>query len=460
MKTTVTKGQREERSGEIMQYQSIYKFQAFRIVFIYAIFGTTWILFSDMLMFQYIPHFKSFSLIKGLFYVAITSLLVLYLLKKAWGEIDQSQKRLHTYIHTDSLTNLHNRLSLQKKLDILVKQNYSFSLLFINADRFKVFNEQFGHAFGDEVLKQIALRMLENIPKKNTTFLARWGADEYILIVENTDSKKLKSLVMSLQRELEQPMTIFEQKVSLSFSMGCALFPIDAQTADDCIRFAELALHDAKLAGGRTLVLYKDELSHKALKRFELEGGLKHAIQNDELFVVYQPQVSTNTGKLIGFEGLLRWNFKGEKLISPAEFIPIAEESGLIVQIGEFVLLAACKQVVNLKSLGHSNLVISVNVSSRQFYQDDFVKRTLKIVNEEKVNPSNLMIEITESIVMEYSMFVMQSLSTLKEAGFQIAIDDFGTGYSSFKYLEELPLDMIKIDQSFIQSIHKPRTVR
>lgn len=440
-----------------MTYQSIYKFHAFRIVFIYAIFGTTWILFSDSLMFHYVPEFKSFSLMKGMFYIIFTSFLLLYLLKYSWGEIDEAQKKLHTFLHTDPLTKLHNRIALQSKIEFLVQEDQTFCLLFINADRFKTFNEQYGHLFGDELLRQMANRMTDIAPKRNAAYLARWGADEFILVLKGIDKNTVKEHTLSLQMQLQEPMIIFNQKVSLTFSLGCSFYPEDAHVTSDCIRFSELALHEAKSEGGRTIVYYHNDLSAKALNRFELENGLKMAIPNNELFVVYQPQISALSGELIGYEALLRWKYK-EKLISPAEFIPIAEESGLIVPIGEFVIQSSCRQLLHLNNQGYKDIVMSINVSSRQFYQLEFVNRLLEIVINEKVNPNQIMIEITESIIMESTSFVMESLNKLREAGFQIAIDDFGTGYSSFKYLEELPLDLIKIDQSFTQSLHKTRT--
>lgn len=410
-----------------------------------------WILLSDTLLFQYFPNGKSISILKGFIYIAFSALLLLYLMRQSW----RTQQNLIIKEYEDELTGLQNRWSLQSSLSTFLSNKETFHLLFIDFDRFKMINDLYGHDNGDIVLKEAAQRFIKNTYTSDV--VARWGADEFILLLKNRTTEAIRQFVENILSEIAVPLHISGKEVTASISIGSVHYPIDATNGTELLRFAELAADEAKKNGGLSHVEYHKELSDLANRELYLEEGLHNALEKKELFLNFQPQISSETHEIIGVETLVRWMHE-DKLISPGEFIPIAEKSGHIIKIGDFVLRETCKNIRSIEKEIGKPLLFSVNVSARQFYQKDYIQRTKKILEETKVHPSKIVLEITESIIMEYTDFVLKSLQELKNIGFQIAIDDFGTGYSSFKYLELLPVNIIKIDQSFTQAIHKLRT--
>ncbi|WP_240793425.1 putative bifunctional diguanylate cyclase/phosphodiesterase [Psychrobacillus vulpis] len=432
-----------------MTYRKI----SLKIIIIYVSISLLWILLADTYLYQYFQDGKIISILKGVVYVAFSVLLLLYLMKQSW----KSQQDLLIKEYEDDLTGLPNRSSLQKTLENFIYNKEVFHLLFVDFDRFKMINDLYGHDSGDFALMQISERLHNNNYLTSSDMVARWGADEFIVLIKNRLYDDIEKFVESILTESTIPLSINGKEISISISIGSVQCPIDTVNSTELLRFAELAADEAKKAGGLRHVRYHKELSELANKELYLVEGLHNALEKGELFLNFQPQIETETHDIIGVETLIRWKLEN-KFISPAEFIPIAEKTGHIIQIGDFVLRETCKNIPLIEKEIGKELLYSINVSARQFYQKDYIQRTKKILEETNVLPSKIVLEITESIIMEYTDFVLKSLQELKEFGFQIAIDDFGTGYSSFKYLELLPVNIIKIDQSFTQAIHRSRT--
>lgn len=393
------------------------------------------------------------SILKGFIYIGLSALLLLYLMKQSWSV----QNDLIAKEYEDDLTGLQNRSSLQKNIATLLTNKEKFHLLFIDFDRFKMINDLYGHEIGDIVLKRISDILRHSSHIKYSDIISRWVADEFVVILRDRTDLEVDSFVNSLLVATSVPLHIDGKEIVNHISIGSVHCPKDTILSSELLRFAEIAVEEAKKNGGLSHGRYRKELSDIANRELYLEEGLKHALEKQELFLHFQPQIATNNDTIIGVETLIRWKHESH-MIPPGEFIPVAEKSGLIIQIGDFVLHETCLNIPLIeKSLG-KELSFSVNVSARQFYQKDYIARTKQIIKETSISPTKIVLEITESIIMEYTDFVIESLHELRAFGFQIAIDDFGTGYSSFKYLELLPVNIIKIDQSFTQSIDKDRT--
>lgn len=437
----------------LMQMKKIYKKIPFYIVVIYILVSLLWILLSDILLFRLFPQGMYLSMLKGIIYISLSSLLLLYMMKQAW----RVQNDLIAKEYEDDLTGLQNRTSLQKNLAKIIHNKENFHLLFVDFDRFKMINDLYGHEIGDSVLKKIASTIKNNAHIRYSDIIARWVADEFVIILKDKTNDEVDLFVNSILAETSIPMVIVEKEIVNHLSIGSVHCPKDTTKGTELLRFAEIAAEEAKKNGGSTHEKYRKELSDKINRELYLEEGLKHALEKKELFLNFQPQIDTVTHEIIGVETLIRWIHNGQ-FISPGEFIPVSEKSGHIIQLGDYVLRETCKNIHCIETAIGYELNFSVNVSARQFYQKDYIARTKQIIEETNVDPSKIVLEITESIIMEYTDFVIESLHALREFGFQIAIDDFGTGYSSFKYLELLPVDLIKIDQSFTQSLEKERT--
>ncbi|QUG41847.1 bifunctional diguanylate cyclase/phosphodiesterase [Psychrobacillus sp. INOP01] len=436
-----------------MTVKKTYRKISFRIVIIYIIISLFWILLSDVLLFRFFPESMFISMMKGIIYISLSALLLLYLMKQSWSV----QNDLIAKEYVDDLTGLQNRSSLQKNLTMILQNEERFHLLFIDFDRFKMINDLYGHEIGDIVLKKVSDTLRDNSHIRFSDIISRWVADEFVVVLKNKSDHEVDLFVNSLLAETSAPIHIAGNEIVNHISIGSVHYPEDTTKSSELLRFAEIAAEEAKKNGGLTHVRYRKELSDKANRELYLEEGLKYAIEKQELFLNFQPQIATNTHQIIGVETLIRWVHE-EQFISPGEFIPVAEKSGLIIEIGDLVLRETCINIPIIEESLGKELDFSVNVSARQFYQKDYIARTKQIIKETNIDPAKIVLEITESIIMEYTDFVIESLHELRKFGFQIAIDDFGTGYSSFKYLELLPVNIIKIDQSFTQSIEKIRT--
>ncbi|WP_446809270.1 putative bifunctional diguanylate cyclase/phosphodiesterase [Methylomonas sp. 2BW1-5-20] len=376
-------------------------------------------------------------------------------------EVENYQAMLERQAFYDDLTGLANRTLLREHLQLALTQTHrrqsSMALLFLDLDRFKYVNDTLGHSFGDQLLQEVAQRLHSQIRVCDT--VARMGGDEFVMILNdlNADSAQARldagQIAEQIGRELAYPFEIRGHEISTSFSIGIALCPHDAEDSEALIRHADCAMYEAKTQGRNTHRFYEPSLQQRDARLLALETGLKRALELNELHLYFQPKYDCRSGRLVGAEALLRWRFR-DNWISPIEFIPLAEETGLILPIGEWVLETALRSLVHWQALGvvNADFHVSINVAPPQFWHPDFARRTLAILDKLMPHaPHALELELTESCLLRPSSEIQRSFSTLRQAGVRFAVDDFGTGYSSLSYLKQFPLDVLKIDQSFVR---------
>ncbi|QRG68663.1 sensor domain-containing protein [Brevibacillus choshinensis] len=367
----------------------------------------------------------------------------------------QSEETIHHLAYHDSLTDLPNRRMYVQQLtkEIMLGKRFqsNMAVLFLDMDKFKDINDSFGHDVGDMLLIEAASRLQACVQPGD--IVARLGGDEFtILLSQLTDTKQAEAVAEQILSQLQKPFELNGHLVTVSCSIGIALFPQDGETAEDLLKRADTALYAVKSQGRNGYSLFDPTMEAKSLERILMENELRKAIDQEQFHVYYQPKMDIGSQTLTGMEALVRWVHPELGLISPGKFIPIAEESGLIVELGEWILKEACKQNKKWHEEGHE-LKVSVNLSARQIFQKDLVEMITTTLKELELSAEWLELEITESIFvkMEEATVVLQQL---RAAGIHISIDDFGTGYSSFSYIKSLPVDTIKIDASFIRDIH------
>jgi diguanylate cyclase (GGDEF)-like protein/PAS domain S-box-containing protein len=361
----------------------------------------------------------------------------------------------HLAFH-DPLTNLPNRLLFSDRLTLAVAQahrhNQRLAVLFLDLDRFKVINDSLGHSVGDELLRQVAERIQEYVREGDT--VARLGGDEFTLLVPGiTAEEDAAKIAKKICDAIHDPFWIDGRELFVTTSMGVAVYPSDGHDAETLVRNADSAMYRAKEQGRDNYQLYTPAMNAKAVERLSLESRLRQAVANDELELHFQPFFDLKTAEVLGAEALLRWRHPELGLIPPGEFIPIAELSGLIVPIGEWVLRTACAAARKWHAQGFPSLTVSVNLSSRQFQQSDLVSQVTSALTETGLEPDKLDLEITESNAMQNAEHSINTLWGLKKQGVRISMDDFGTGYSSLNYLKRFPIDRIKLDQSFVRDL-------
>ncbi|MFZ3023507.1 PAS domain S-box protein [Pseudomonas sp.] len=372
------------------------------------------------------------------------------------SQFKDSQQRLAHLAHYDPLTDLPNRLFAHERLSHALqhaqRHQEQVAVLFIDLDHFKTINDGLGHAVGDELLVTVARRLQQRLRNEDT--LARLGGDEFLVILENLQSPdEAAHTAQALLKLFERPLPLGHQRDAyLGASIGISFYPDDGQNSDELIRNADAALYQAKAEGRNTYRFYTKALTERAHNRLTLESQLRQAIKRGEFILYYQPLVDTLTGKPLGVEALVRWN-SPQGMISPADFIPLAEDTGLIVPIGTWVLREACRQAQALRSQGFALETLAVNLSPRQFRQADLLKQVRDALHDSGLPAACLELEITEGALMDDVAQTQATLSALKSLGLRLAVDDFGTGYSSLAYLRRFPLDKLKIDQSFMRGV-------
>ncbi|RFU68449.1 bifunctional diguanylate cyclase/phosphodiesterase [Peribacillus saganii] len=372
-------------------------------------------------------------------------------------EQKQAEDQLRKLAHYDVLTGAANRYLLNKRLERLLitakKYNQILAVLFLDLDRFKLINDTLGHNYGDLLLKKVYSRLKGLLKSKD--IIARLGGDEFVIVLPNIKhAREAVSVCQDIIKSLQQPFILHEQEVYTSASIGVGLFPFDGDNIDSLIKNADRAMYQAKANGKNNFELYHTGLRmENETRQMVLENGLRRAVEKKELFLQYHPLVNLTNGQIEGVEALLRWNSSELGRISPAEFIPIAEETGLIVPISEWVIKQACDDIKSLHIMGYNGLKVSINISGIHFNQDDFVKNISDIIQHTNIFPHCVDLEITESIIMPNAPEANNKLVKLKQLGIKLSIDDFGTGYSSLSYLHRLPIDRLKIDQSFIKKL-------
>ncbi len=380
-----------------------------------------------------------------------------YGIAKDISTLKDAQLRMIELAFTDQLTKLPNRTWLYKEFENLIeraqKHEYPTALFQIDVDNFKDINDTLGHHTGDLFLRQIADRLKNSIRKDD--LIARMGGDEFIIVQENLPEEEIKQVAELILEEINKPILINGHEIVTTLSIGITMFNVCTSDFETLLKQADFAMYSAKEKGKNNYQFFTDDLNEKVIRRHQLEKALHQAIHNNEFRLYYQPQIDIQTGHLVGVEALLRWN-PPFGFVSPAEFIPIAEETGLIVPIGEWVIREACRQVTKWKEQGFQQVRVSVNVSARQFRENDFAKKIIRILKEENVEPRDLEIEITETVMLDVkdSLIIIEEL---KKNGILFAIDDFGTGYSSLNVISAIEFDTLKIDKSLIDDVHNTR---
>lgn len=362
--------------------------------------------------------------------------------------------------HHDALTGLPNRHLLLERLQqemAMARRRQAYgAVLFIDLDNFKTINDALGHASGDALLNQIAERLTQRVRAGDT--VVRHGGDEFLVVLPDLGENKTlasyeaRRVADKLHNGIAEPIYLGGRQLHITPSMGITLFPNNGDDPEAVLQHAEVAMYLAKQAGRDTIRFYAPDMQAAAETRLQLQNDLRHALDAGELKLHYQPQIDS-LGRLRGVEALLRWNHGKRGMISPAEFIPIAEETGLILAIGHWVLQQACRQIVAWQRAGIHLGSVAVNVSARQFHQADFVARVERILAETDADPRQLELELTESVLIGNLAEAVEKMRILRRRGVRFSIDDFGTGYSSLAYLKQLPLDRLKIDQSFVREL-------
>ncbi|GHI01552.1 hypothetical protein AM1BK_50940 [Neobacillus kokaensis] len=373
-------------------------------------------------------------------------------------DLNQSKKLIEYQAYHDPLTGLLNRRYFQEKLKQIINHanntGETVSVLFIDLDRFKQVNDSFGHNKGDEILKIVAGRIKDCFPDDDHAIITRQGGDEFIILIKNWTLTETKSAAERMVNNLKRPYSINDNEIYLSASCGISIYPEHTNNIDTLIIYSDLAMYSAKKEGGNRVTVYYDKLNPSNIERPRLEAHLRNAIENETIEVCYQPKVNVELGTIFGAEALVRWTDEEFGVVTPEVFIPIAEDTGLIQQLWDLVMRRSCKQVSKWNTNLTQPLSISVNFSARQFQEPStMLQRVKDILAESNLAPEHLEIEITESILLTNSSEIVHTLKSLQDLGVAVSIDDFGTGYSSLSYLKDLPINTLKIDQSFIQNI-------
>ncbi len=372
------------------------------------------------------------------------------------SELEKARSHEHYTATHDILTKLPNRQLFHDRLrHALVdarRHNEKVALLFLDLDRFKLTNDTLGHAVGDRLLQAVAGRIGKCIRESDTA--ARLGGDEFTVILTGiTRAQDVARIARILLDSMAEPFQIGEHQLFITTSIGISIYPSDGTDDETLIKNADIAMYRAKASGKNNYQFYLPTMNDRAMEKMELEGHLRQALEREEFVLHYQPQLNVTTGEIIGMEALVRWQHPSHGLLYPGEFIPLAEESGLIVPLGEWVLRTACAQNKAWIDAGLPKVSMAVNYSARQFQCANPIDAILKAVRDTGLDPQYLELELTESAIMTDADFATATLRQLSKVGIQVSIDDFGTGYSSLSYLKRLPLAKLKIDEIFIRTL-------
>lgn len=373
----------------------------------------------------------------------------------------EESKRLQRHLaYHDALTILPNRHLLHDRLQQALAQSKRSgklaALLFLDLDGFKRINDTLGHGIGDLLLKSVAKRLKTTVRQVDT--VARLGGDEFtIVLLEINHAQDAKDVAQKILKVISQPYKIEEHELFVTASVGISIYPDDGSDIESLIRKADIAMYRAKGQGKNNYQVYNLSMDAKFFERLTLENSLRKAVENEELVAYYQPQVDLRTGEITGVEALVRWQHQKFGLVPPDKFIPLAEETGVILEIDEWMMKTACRQIKNWEREGIANIRVAVNLSTRQFRQKNLTEKVAQILNDSAVQPENLCLEITENEVMHNIETTVEILQALKKMGVLLSLDDFGTGYSSLSYLKRFPIDILKIDRTFVNGIPSDR---
>lgn len=365
------------------------------------------------------------------------------------------QKILHMAYH-DSLTNLPNRTMFDEKLKGYFgeaqRTGSMMAVIFLDLDRFKVINDTLGHQVGDQLLQIVARKLQEYV--RGNDIVARFGGDEFIILLTDVaQADEAAQFARGIPDLLKEPFVIEDHELFVTPSIGISIYPSDGTEVESLLKNADIAMYRSKEKGGNSFHYYHPDMNKRSLRRLNLEVHLRKALERGEFEVYYQPIVDLGNGSVVGMESLVRWQHPEWGMVSPAEFIPLAEETGLIIPIGNWVLKQSCMENKEWQKKGFPPLVVSVNISAIQFHQSNFVQVVMDALQESRLSPDQLCLEITENVAMNNVPYIIETLQKLKVLGVRLSIDDFGTGYSSLSYLKRFHVHTLKIDQSFIRDI-------
>ncbi|MEH6627522.1 MAG: EAL domain-containing protein [Motiliproteus sp.] len=372
------------------------------------------------------------------------------------SERKRAEELVNFQLYHDLLTKLPNRALFRDRLKQAIayskRHSSQLAVMYLDMDRFKIINDSLGHLAGDLLLQSVAVKLRSCLRDSDT--LARVGGDEFNLLLPNVNSDKDATIIATkILREIEKPMVLEGVEVFISFSIGIAIYPKDGETIDSLIKHADTAMYHVKDNGKKNFEFYHASMKTKHTRHLSLENGLRKALEQDELRIDYQPQVNIESGNITGVEALIRWQHPEDGLIMPSEFIPLTEETGLITDMGRWLLDSACETISHWVEQGLPDITLAVNVSARELMQSDFSDHIISTLKKHNLPGKALELEITENVLMRDMDQTVKKLKKLAQHGISIAVDDFGTGYSSLSYLQTLPLNTLKIDRSFIGDI-------
>ncbi|MBB6213973.1 diguanylate cyclase (GGDEF)-like protein/PAS domain S-box-containing protein [Anaerosolibacter carboniphilus] len=367
-----------------------------------------------------------------------------------------AEEKIYRLAYYDSLTDLPNRVVFDESLSTVLEEAKAkremTALLYLDLDNFKMVNDTLGHIFGDLLLKNVGELLKRCLDERG--IVARVGGDEFCILLSSINSKEeVIPVVEKVLAAFQNPWILDDREFYITTSIGIAAYPLDGEDRHTLLRNADTAMYGAKDYGKNNYRFYTVDMNKKIVEKLEMSNSLRRALERKELLLYYQPQVDLEKGKIVGVEALVRWNHPIWGMVSPVKFIPIAEETGMIMAIGEWVLREACSQSKKWREAGYPSIGFGVNLSAQQFQQQDLVEMIHSIILENELEPQHLELEITESLAMKDLEHTVDILKRLRSLGIKIALDDFGTGYSSLNYLKQLPIDTLKIDKSFVNDI-------
>lgn len=437
--------------------------EAVRIAGYYILFGFAWIFLSDHLasaIFRSPQLLTQVNILKGFIFVVLSALFIYSLIGPALTRLSdtrqtllEKQEELKTLVYYDHLTGLSNRRYLYEHLPAFVQdpKRTGKALLYIDMDHIKFVNDSLGHQTGDSLIRETAKRIRAVLPPQDE--LSHLGADEFVAMVGFDRPDELRAKTALILEAFSKPLHTDSLDLHTSLSIGVALYPEHGQNTDELLQCADIAMFESKRRGRNRSSMFDQIMMDPIHRRMRIGEQLHSALENTEFTLMYQPQIDIKTGTVVSFEALLRWKNPVLGFVSPADFIPVAEETRQIIPIGCWVLEHACIFLAGLRKKGNRDLIMAVNISAIQLMQDDFVPVVLGILKKTSVPPENLEIEITESVMMESFDAVSGKLNYLRALGVGVALDDFGQGYSSLSYLNRLPISVLKIDKVFVDAI-------